>query len=209
MSLNDKATEEEKNIAIERGRVDEEKYKDVIPKEFYSILERFDGKIQQVIEINLRIDVPIAYKLLRKDNKIPIESARLMVIAKFIPYRSEKGIIFYLDMEAKSKHHVEMAEKSNIKQKEKKEKDKAKEELVKKLELETKVYEDNVKKGKSTHVMVKIPSNKYIWAEMDKYKPGECLLQAELIGTTAIVYGVEIDEAQESAEPQAIPTRPH
>ena len=105
----EEATEEEKRVAVERGNVEEQKYKDIIPKEFYNIVDRLDSKIQQVIEINLRIDVPAAYAALRKDDKIPIESARLMVIAKFIPYRSERRIVRYLD----KRGHIQTAFRSS------------------------------------------------------------------------------------------------
>ena len=117
----EEATEEEKRVAVERGNVEEQKYKDIIPKEFYNIVDRLDSKIQQVIEINLRIDVPAAYAALRKDDKIPIESARLMVIAKFIPYRSERRIVRYLDKEAISKRHSEAAKKGNKEREDRKE----------------------------------------------------------------------------------------
>ena len=212
----EEATEEEKRVAVERGNVEEQKYKDIIPKEFYNIVDRLDSKIQQVIEINLRIDVPAAYAALRKDDKIPIESARLMVVAKFILYRSERRIIRFLDEEAKSRRHVEAANKSNAVKAERKESaenrkeaDKAEKDALKKVQEQNDLIRASVKKGLATDIMVDIPANKHLRKEIEKkmLTRERCLCHALLIGTTAVVTDVEIAEEQESAEPIATPTR--
>lgn len=111
-------TEADKSL-IKEAQIEEEKYKEKIPTEFYTQFEKAERQFHDAGEAYSKMfgkHVELAYNTLRKAD-IPAESAKKIVIGRFTQYRSIKRIRVNLPDEAKSKHHQEMARRSNAKQK--------------------------------------------------------------------------------------------
>jgi hypothetical protein len=85
-----------------------------IPAEFYTEVLAAEKEEEDCLR-SLEGRVKTLYDLLRKV-EIPAESARTIVVGRFIKYRSERRIIGYLPDEAKNKIMQGLAVQSNIKQ---------------------------------------------------------------------------------------------
>lgn len=117
-------TEEDKTSLAE-GQLEEEKYHDEIPEEFYRQCVTANAEIlraEQLFSKTFGKHVTATYVILRKAD-IPVESARKIVVGRFIKYRSMATIRRYLPDEPKDKRQQAAAIKSNAKQQADKEKE--------------------------------------------------------------------------------------
>jgi hypothetical protein len=131
-------------------------------------------------------------------------------------YKTASTVRGYLPKESKDRVQQAKAEISNEKQahtrriKKQLDKEDKEEAITKKLEEQTERVRVAMKKGLVAQIKVNIPPNKYLRKDIARLMltTEECMCDAQLIGTTAIITSIDIEE-QDPGEPIATPTRPH
>ena len=120
----EEASKDVRDLKIQQGQQIEKLFKKEIPEQFYKQIEESETEIQNANMVFSQIfgkHVTLTYETLR-NAKIPAASAKEIVIGRFIKYRSEGRIRYYIPDEAKNKGRQKGAEVSNAKQNETKDK---------------------------------------------------------------------------------------